>query len=45
MDNIGLTWETEHGKFELNLDTVKWIMDNASHRCIIVLEHLFITKL
>jgi len=29
MDNIGLTWETEHGKFELNLDTVKWIMDNA----------------
>ena len=30
MDNIGLTWETEHGKFELNLDTVKWIMDNAA---------------
>ena len=29
MDNIGLTWETEHGKFELNLDTVKWIMENA----------------
>ena len=29
MDNIGLTWETEHGKFELNLDTVRWIMDNA----------------
>ena len=29
MDNIGLTWETEHGKFELNLETVKWIMDNA----------------
>ena len=30
MDNIGLTWETEHGKFELNLDTVRWIMDNAA---------------
>ena len=30
MDNIGLTWETEHGKFELNLDTVKWIMENAA---------------
>ena len=30
MDNIGLTWETEHGKFELNLDTVKWIMKNAA---------------
>jgi NTP pyrophosphatase (non-canonical NTP hydrolase) len=29
MDNIGLTWETEHGKFELNLDTIKWIMNNA----------------
>jgi len=29
MDNIGLTWETEHGEFELNLNTVKWIMDNA----------------
>ena len=30
MDNIGLTWETEHGKFELNLDTIKWIMNNAA---------------
>ena len=30
MDNIGLTWETEHGKFELNLDTIKWIMKNAA---------------
>ena len=29
MDNIGLTWETEHGEFELNSDTVKWIMENA----------------
>ena len=29
MDSIGLEWETEHGKFELNLDTVRWIMYNA----------------
>ena len=29
MKNIGLTWETEHGEFELDLNTIKWIMDNA----------------
>ena len=29
MDEIGRTWETIHGKFELTTDTVKWIVDNA----------------
>ena len=29
MDEIGKTWETIHGKFELTTDTVKWIVDNA----------------
>ena len=30
MDEIGRTWETVHGQFELTKETVKWIMDNAS---------------
>ena len=29
MDNLGFTWETAHGKFELNTKTVSWIMNNA----------------
>ena len=29
MDEIGRSWETIHGKFELTKDTVKWIVDNA----------------
>ena len=29
MDELGRTWETIHGKFELTKDTVKWIVDNA----------------
>ena len=29
MDELGKTWETIHGKFELTTDTVKWIVDNA----------------
>ena len=29
MDELGRTWETIHGKFELTTDTVKWIVDNA----------------
>ena len=28
-DNKGLKWDTEHGKFELNHETIKWIIDNA----------------
>ena len=28
-DNKGLKWDTEHGKFELNHKTIKWIIDNA----------------
>ena len=41
MDNIGKTWETTHGTFEINKDTVKWIIDNVttsqytSERCYI----------
>ena len=29
MDEIGRSWETIHGTFELTKDTVKWIVDNA----------------
>ena len=41
MDSIGKTWETIHGTFEINMDTVKWIIDNVttsqytSERCYI----------
>ena len=41
MDSMGKTWETIHGTFEINMDTVKWIMDNVttsqytSERCYI----------
>jgi len=30
MDNIGKTWETTHGTFEINMDTIEWIMKNVS---------------
>ena len=30
MDNIGKTWETTHGTFEINMDTISWIMDNVT---------------
>ena len=30
MDELGKTWETMHGTFELTKDTVDWIMKNAS---------------
>ena len=30
MDNMGKTWETVHGTFEINMDTVKGIMDNVT---------------
>mgnify|MGYP003131662579 FL=1 len=29
MDNIGMIWETQHGKFMLDKEMVKWIMKNA----------------
>ena len=29
MDNIGLNWETLHGKFEINSTTIPWIVHNA----------------
>jgi len=28
MDNIGLTWETDHGTFFINESSIKWIMAN-----------------
>ena len=28
MDNLGLTWETEHGVFFINESSIKWIMSN-----------------
>ena len=30
MDNMGKTWETTHGTFEINMDTIKWIMENVT---------------
>ena len=29
MDNMGKTWETVFGKFELDRETITWIVDNA----------------
>jgi len=30
MDNMGKTWETTHGTFEINMQTIDWIMDNVT---------------
>jgi len=30
MDNMGKSWETTHGTFEINNDTIKWIMENVT---------------
>ena len=30
LDNMGKTWLTSHGKFEINNDTIKWIMENVT---------------
>jgi len=30
MDEIGRTWETVHGTFEITKETIQWIMQNAS---------------
>jgi len=29
MDNIGFKWKSEHGSFVLNLDSIRWIMQNV----------------
>ena len=29
MDNMNLKWETSHGEFHLDMQSIKWIMDNA----------------
>jgi len=29
MDMMGKSWETLHGRFEINMDTIAWIMDNV----------------
>ena len=29
MDNLGMSWETSHGTFQLDMQTIKWITDNA----------------
>ena len=29
MDNIGFEWKSEHGDFVLNLDSIRWIMQNV----------------
>jgi len=30
MDNMGKTWETTHGTFEINMQTIDWIMSNVT---------------
>jgi len=30
MDNMGKTWETVHGTFEINMQTIDWIMNNVT---------------
>jgi len=30
MDMMGKTWLTSHGEFEINVDTIKWIMNNVT---------------
>ena len=29
MDNIGKKWTTDHGEFELSIDSIRWIMANV----------------
>jgi len=29
MDNLGLSWDTDHGEFEITKDNIPWIMSNA----------------
>ena len=29
MDNMGMEWETSHGAFHLDMQTIQWIMKNA----------------
>ena len=29
MDNLGLSWDTDHGKFTITKDNIPWIMSNA----------------
>jgi NTP pyrophosphatase (non-canonical NTP hydrolase) len=29
MDNIGTSWETSHGTFEISLESINWIMSNV----------------
>ena len=29
MDNLGLSWDTEHGKFTITKENIPWIMSNA----------------
>jgi len=53
MDNKGLTWETDHGEFEINSETIPWIVANAKtsmynpNRCYIynkAYNYVFLTE-
>ena len=41
MDNVGLTWKTDHGEFNITKNTINWIMQNVqtsrynSERCYV----------
>ena len=41
MDNVGMTWETDHGDFKINKYSIEWIMKNVqtskynSERCYV----------
>jgi NTP pyrophosphatase (non-canonical NTP hydrolase) len=30
MDQVGLRWQTTHGEFELNADSIQWILKNSN---------------
>ena len=45
MDNIGLTWKTSHGKFEITKENIPWIMANVKTSMFNNEDLIFTTKL
>ena len=40
MDMMGKTWMTSHGEFEINMDTIAWIMKNIKIYILIKLNQI-----
>ena len=45
MDELGRQWDTLHGKFEVNKDTVDWIVKMLRHLCMMQIDLTYIIKL